>query len=115
MLCSLLPAPALILMSTHAASHCRYDESALGGAIATSNADRSKLWIQTKIHPRDFGEKATAAAFSDSQTNLMTQSVDALLLHYPACWGTLCDSPPRVEPKAGWREAWYIRMIIQYV
>ena len=38
-----------------------------------------------------------------SLTNLGVDYLDLFLLHYPACWGTLCGE---VEPQGTWRDSW---------
>lgn len=80
-----------------------YDEPRLGEAIAASDVPRSALFITTKVHPRDFGPSATPAALRDSFRSLRTDVLDAVLLHYPGCWGSLCGGK---KAEGGWREAW---------
>ena len=79
-----------------------YLESELGDAIAESRVNRSSLFITTKIHPRDLGEARTLAALPRSLRALRTSYVDALLLHYPRCFGDLCAE----RPEGTWRESW---------
>lgn len=67
-----------------------YDEGALGEAIEEAGVDRRKLFLTTKIHPRDFGPKATVRALDSSLAALRTSYLDLVLLHYPRCWGRLC-------------------------
>jgi diketogulonate reductase-like aldo/keto reductase len=55
------------------------------------------------VHPRDFGKRATKKVFQQSQRNLGSDYVDALLLHYKGCWGTLCDG---VVLQGTWKDAW---------
>ncbi len=79
-----------------------YLESELGDAIAESRVNRSSLFITTKIHPRDLGEARTLAALPRSLRALRTSYVDALLLHYPRCFGDLCAE----RAEGTWRESW---------
>ena len=63
---------------------------------------RSELFLTSKLHPRDLGEQATLRAFPTTLARLRTAYVDAFLLHYPRCFGSLCTS----EPEGTWRESW---------
>lgn len=80
-----------------------YLEAELGEAIHTSAVPRSELFLTTKLHPRDLGEASTLAAFPASLKRLKTDYVDAFLLHYPRCFGSLCGGK---EPSGTWRESW---------
>lgn len=85
-----------------AQAHEWYDEAALGEALAL--AGRPRAFIITKVHPRDFGRASTPAALERSLARLRVPTLDLVLLHYPACWGALCEGAP--APEGGWREAW---------
>ena len=80
-----------------------YLEDELGAALAEApHVNRSELFLTSKLHPRDLGEQPTLDAFPRSLARLRTTYLDAFLLHYPACFGSLCATPP-----AGtWRESW---------
>lgn len=80
-----------------------YRESELGAAINASNANRSEVFLTSKLHPRDLGEQSTLRAFPSSLRNLHTSYLDAFLLHYPRCFGSLCGPLP---PEGTWRDAW---------
>eukprot|EP00966_Prymnesium_polylepis_P110479 2556090-Prymnesium_polylepis.1 len=67
-----------------------------------SGFDRAKLFLTSKLHPRDLGEQATLDAFPNSLRRLNTTYLDAFLLHYPHCFGNLCAK----EPQGTWRESW---------
>ncbi|KAL3933884.1 MAG: hypothetical protein SGPRY_000088 [Prymnesium sp.] len=80
-----------------------YLEEELGEAVRASGVDRSELFLTSKLHPRDLGEEATLAAFPTSLRRLNTSYLDAFLLHYPRCFGTLCATPPLGTWKESWR------------
>ena len=84
-----------------------YREDMVGEAIraflASGGATREELFITSKLHPRDHGEKRAKAMVESSLTNLGVDYLDLFLLHYPACWGTLCGG---VEPQGTWRDSW---------
>lgn len=77
-----------------------YDERALGEALAGG----PRAFLTTKVHPRDFGPSSTAAAVERSLRNLRVDTLDLVMLHYPACWGQLCAGAP--PPEGDWRSAW---------
>jgi diketogulonate reductase-like aldo/keto reductase len=61
-----------------------YDnEQFLGEAWQRSNHKREELFITTKIAVEHFGHKRALRSFDDSITNLRTDYVDLLLLHFP--------------------------------
>lgn len=80
-----------------------YDEAGVGDGIKMSRQTREDLWVTTKVHPRDFGRKSTAKLFKQTQANLGTDYVDALLLHYPSCSGEMCKG---ATVEGGWKDAW---------
>ncbi|KAJ1635661.1 NADP-dependent oxidoreductase domain-containing protein, partial [Pavlovales sp. CCMP2436] len=83
-----------------AQAHEWYDEAALGEALAGG----PRVFVTTKVHPRDFGAESTAAALERSLARLRVGVIDLVMLHYPNCWGQLCaGSPP---PEGDWRAAW---------
>jgi len=69
-----------------------------------AGADRSKLFLTSKLHPRDLGESATLAAFPRSLERLHTTYLDSFMLHYPRCFGDLCHG--KVEADGDWRGSW---------
>jgi diketogulonate reductase-like aldo/keto reductase len=79
-----------------------YTEDELGAAVNESDVPRERLFLTSKLHPRDLGEASTLSAFPSSQRNLRTQYLDAFLLHYPRCFGSLCSG----TPKGTWRDSW---------
>jgi diketogulonate reductase-like aldo/keto reductase len=80
-----------------------YLEEELGVALNASGIARSAIFLTTKLHPRDLGEDSTLAAFPTSLRRLRTTYVDAFLLHYPRCFGSLCGPG---EPHGTWRDSW---------
>ena len=80
-----------------------YSEEELGEAVNASAVARERLFLTTKLHPRDLGEASTLAAFPASLRHLRTSYVDAFLLHYPRCFGSLCGG---VTPAGTWRDSW---------
>ena len=72
-------------------------------AVGPLPASRAELFLETKLHPRDHGEKAALRAFPTSLRQLQTTYVDAFLLHYPSCFGDLCGPTP---PEGTWRDSW---------
>ena len=85
-----------------AQAHEWYLEEELGAAIAEGKVNRSELFLTSKLHPRDLGATRTLEAFPDSLSRLRTTYLDAFLLHYPRCFGSLCAK----EPEGDWRAAW---------
>lgn len=81
-----------------------YLEEELGHAIDEAGANRSRLFLMSKLHPRDLGEASTLAAFPTSLRRLRTDYMDAFLLHYPRCFGELCAG--RTDPAGDWRGSW---------
>ena len=80
-----------------------YDEAAVGNAILHTRKNRSLLFLTSKLHPRDLGYQATLDAFPTSLKRLRTNYLDAFLLHYPRCFGTLCA---KGLPKGDWKQSW---------
>lgn len=85
-----------------AQAHEWYLEEEVGDAIAEGHVNRSALFLTSKLHPRDLGASRTLEAFPDSLRRLRTTYLDAFLLHYPRCFGSLCAK----EPEGDWRAAW---------
>jgi hypothetical protein len=71
-------------------------------ALLRSGVLRDDIFITTKIHPQDLGYQPTLAAFENSLKSFSTDFIDLVLLHYAACFGSLCSS----EPKGTWRDSW---------
>lgn len=71
-------------------------------ALLASGVPRDRVFLTSKIHPRHLGFEATLAAFQTSLRDLHTDFVDLLLLHYPACWGNLCEG----TPQGTWQDSW---------
>ena len=69
-------------------------------AAEAPHVNRSELFL-TSNSTRDLGEQPTLDAFPRSLAPC-ARYLDAFLLHYPACFGSPCATPP-----AGtWRESW---------
>ncbi|KAL1530681.1 hypothetical protein AB1Y20_001581 [Prymnesium parvum] len=86
-----------------AQAHEWYLEEELGAAWQASGVGRTELFFTSKLHPRDLGEQSTLDAFPNSLRRLNTTYLDAFLLHYPRCFGTLCAQPPQGTWKDSWR------------
>jgi aryl-alcohol dehydrogenase-like predicted oxidoreductase len=71
-------------------------------ALRDSSVQRVSVFITTKIHPRDLGFNATLRAFERSLAAFDTPFIDLVLLHYPTCWGTLCET----SAEGTWRDSW---------
>jgi len=80
-----------------------YCEEAVGRAILESGVPREELFLVSKQHPRDHGWERTTRMFHNTLSNLHTDHMDLFLLHYPRCWGTLCQGTP---PAGTWKDAW---------
>lgn len=74
-----------------------------GLSLVESAIDRDKVWITSKLHPRDHGYERALRRFQGSLAALGVDYVDAFLLHYPRCWGTLCERSPEGTWKHSWR------------
>lgn len=80
-----------------------YREDMVGAAVAESKVPREKLFLVSKIHPRHLGFDATTAQLAVSLKELRTHFLDLLLLHYPECWGDLCNGQ---RPEGTWQDSW---------
>lgn len=80
-----------------------YREDSVGAALHKSAVRREQVFITTKIHPRHLGYDVTTARIRVSLRALDTHYLDLLLLHYPECWGNLCDG---MQPAGTWKESW---------
>eukprot|EP00310_Coccolithus_braarudii_P010358 CAMPEP_0183360824 /NCGR_PEP_ID=MMETSP0164_2-20130417/56098_1 /TAXON_ID=221442 /ORGANISM="Coccolithus pelagicus ssp braarudi, Strain PLY182g" /LENGTH=284 /DNA_ID=CAMNT_0025535261 /DNA_START=4 /DNA_END=855 /DNA_ORIENTATION=- len=90
------------LLFDTAQAHEWYLEDELGEALRMSGVNRSQLFLTSKLHPRDLGEQSTLNAFPASLRRLGTTYLDAFMLHYPRCFGDLCER----KPKGDWRDSW---------
>ena len=79
-----------------------YREDLVGNAVAKSGVARDALFLTSKLHPRHLGYDATLRQFQASLDDLRVDYLDLFLLHYPRCWGSLCDS----EPEGTWQDSW---------
>jgi diketogulonate reductase-like aldo/keto reductase len=79
-----------------------YREDLVGNAVARSGVAREALFLTSKLHPRHLGYDATTRQFQASLDDLRVDYLDLFLLHYPRCWGSLCDS----EPEGTWQDSW---------
>ena len=70
--------------------------------MARSGVSREALFLTSKLHPRHLGYDATTRQFQASLDDLRVDYLDLFLLHYPRCWGSLCDS----EPEGTWQDSW---------
>ena len=80
-----------------------YREDLVGLAIAQSGVSRETLFLTSKLHPRHLGRETTTERLDESLRDLGTDYLDLFLLHYPRCWGSLCDG---AEPEGTWRDSW---------
>jgi aryl-alcohol dehydrogenase-like predicted oxidoreductase len=80
------------------------DDSVAVQALLRCGKLRDDVFITTKIHPQDLGYQPTMAAFKTSLNAFSTDYIDLVLLHYAACFGSLCST----EPKGTWRESWRV-------
>lgn len=80
-----------------------YREDLVGAAIAASGADRERLFLVSKVHPRNLGYWNTLAMGQQSLVDLKTRSVDLLLLHYPECVADLCGG---IDPEGSAADSW---------
>lgn len=71
------------------------NEQLLGEAWQASGLQRQELFLTTKIWLKNYGQRHLQASFEESLTNLKTDYVDLLLLHFPVtvlrrkAWGIL--------------------------
>ena len=79
-----------------------YREDLVGNAVAKSGVAREALFLTSKLHPRHLGTNATLRQFQASLDDLRTDYLDLFLLHYPRCWGSLCER----QPEGTWQDSW---------
>jgi diketogulonate reductase-like aldo/keto reductase len=79
-----------------------YREDLVGSAVAKSGVPREALFLTSKLHPRHLGYDATLTQFQASLDDLRVEYVDLFLLHYPRCWGSLCEG----NPEGTWQDSW---------
>ena len=79
-----------------------YREDLVGNAVVKSGILRSELFLTSKLHPRHLGYERTLQQFQTSLDDLHTEYMDLFMLHYPKCWGSLCDT----EPEGTWVDSW---------
>eukprot|EP00754_Rhynchopus_humris_P048375 Rhum_TRINITY_DN771_c0_g1::Rhum_TRINITY_DN771_c0_g1_i1::g.2347::m.2347 len=82
-----------------------YRDDMVGEAIAESGVDRERLFLTTKLHPRDHGATSAARQVPQALKALQTSYVDLFLLHYSRCFGTLCGGQ---KPEGTWRDSWRV-------
>lgn len=58
---------------------------------------REKVWIETKLHPKDLGFKSTLRAFEQSLRLTGGSYVDLFLIHYPECFRGVPGCENKVE------------------
>jgi len=81
-----------------------YREDLLGQALAEPLAQqRESLFITSKMHPRHLGYNTTLAQVRQTLSDLDTAYLDLFMLHFPQCWGTLCDGK---APEGTWQDSW---------
>jgi len=79
-----------------------YKEGELGESLLADQ--RKKIFIISKLHPRDHGYYRTLGKFEDSLKNIRTDYLDGFLLHYPHCWPELCGQDHVAE--GTWKDSW---------
>ncbi|KAJ9458558.1 D-galacturonate reductase [Diplonema papillatum] len=82
-----------------------YREDQVGQALKeylNRKIQRSELFVTTKLHPKNLGEKATTASIRASIDNLGLDYIDLYLVHYPRCFGNLCSH----QPEGTFRDSW---------
>lgn len=80
-----------------------YREDLVGAAVAAAGAARQRLFLVSKIHPRNLGYWNTLAMGQQSLVDLKTRHVDLLLLHYPECVADLCGG---IDPEGSAADSW---------
>ncbi len=84
-----------------------YLEEELGAALNATGVPRKSLFITSKMHPRDHGDRRARDAVETSLRRLGTNYLDAFLLHYPRCWVGLAGcGGTDTKPHGTWRESW---------
>eukprot|EP01063_Lacrimia_lanifica_P011511 TRINITY_DN18270_c0_g1_i1.p1 TRINITY_DN18270_c0_g1~~TRINITY_DN18270_c0_g1_i1.p1 ORF type:complete len:363 (+),score=160.90 TRINITY_DN18270_c0_g1_i1:90-1178(+) len=79
-----------------------YRDDLVGSALAKSGINRHKVFITSKIHPRDLGTEPTRQKLKEALANLKTSYINLFLLHYPECYN-MCKTPPQGTWKDSWR------------
>lgn len=76
----------------------------MGQAIAAAGVDRARLFLISKLHPKDLGYVETLAAFNQSLIELNTSYLDLFMLHYPSCVKGVVNCTLR--PEQTWQNSW---------
>jgi len=78
------------------------NEAQIGHYLSTSPIRREQIFLTTKLHPNQLGFSSTQQAILKSLENLKTSYIDLYLIHYPFCWGDICNQ----QPQGTWEESW---------
>lgn len=64
------------------------------------------VFVTTKLHPAHHGPGSAARAIRQSLVNLGVETIDLFLIHYPECWGDICQGMD--TPDGDWRDSWKV-------
>lgn len=82
-----------------------YREDLVAKGMRKVDAARERVFLISKLHPRDHGRGATRAAFQRVLRDLSTDYLDLFLIHYPTCNEAVgCSKNATVE--GTWRDSW---------
>jgi len=86
-----------------------YDDEALGRTIKNSGIAREEIFITTKVNPRNYGKTKTKIAIANILSELQTDYIDLMLLHFPECWSGIpsCNGDD-VEIEGNWLDAYKV-------
>jgi len=82
------------------------NEIAIGDVLA-DRGGRDDIFITTKVHPQDHGATRARRSVDASLVHLRTTYVDLVLLHFPECWGDICDQDA-LPVEGTWRDSWRV-------
>lgn len=83
---------------------CYNNEAAVGDAIESSSFPRERVFITSKIAPKEMGREKTPRAIDGMLSRLRVDALDLLLVHWPAAAKVSPDD--RAAHRVARRETW---------
>ena len=83
---------------------CYNNEAAVGDAIESSSLPRERVFITSKIAPKEMGREKTPRAIDGMLSRLRVDALDLLLVHWPAAAKASPDD--RAAHRVARRDTW---------